>query len=287
MSGLSWLFDHRLPINRKERYYTGTVLPMIVASDGFKHFGEFLALCGVEENVALDANPDSSNVQFFTEYGFEESRMGGAEDRFERPLGRYAPDLVVYVESEPSLLLGVEAKFFSMPSETHLEMQLKEQEKLLSVMGRGMGTQPLVRQVALLPEGLGMPHLINKVPVLTWEMVANTFRCVAPPYWIGVLDLALRDWDRLASQSGRGGVNCDARITGKNIVDGHRVSDPRYTWMGRRGGLNGSELQEDLEDSGWKNRRYEVRREPLCDNPNWFPIADFVEKIRSITKPPP
>ena len=41
ISGLSGLFGGRLPINRKERYYTGTVLPMIVASDVFKHFGRF------------------------------------------------------------------------------------------------------------------------------------------------------------------------------------------------------------------------------------------------------
>ena len=67
-----------LPINRKERYYTGTVLPMIVASDGFKHFGKFLALCGIPE-IALEADPNTTNVQFFSEYGFKESLMDGAE----------------------------------------------------------------------------------------------------------------------------------------------------------------------------------------------------------------
>ena len=54
---------------------------MIVASDGFKHFGRFLTLCGVPE-VVLEADPASSNVQFFTEYGFEESLTDGAEKRF-------------------------------------------------------------------------------------------------------------------------------------------------------------------------------------------------------------
>ena len=84
LSGLSGLFGGRLPINRKERYYTGTVLPMIVASDGFKHFGRSLTLCGVPE-VVLEADPASSNVQFFTEYGFEESLKDGAEKRFRDP----------------------------------------------------------------------------------------------------------------------------------------------------------------------------------------------------------
>ena len=53
VSGLKELFDKRLPVNRKERYYTGTVLPMIVASDGFKRLPKFLTLCGVTTDLAL------------------------------------------------------------------------------------------------------------------------------------------------------------------------------------------------------------------------------------------
>ena len=169
ISGLSGLFDERLPINRKERYYTGTVLPMIVASNGFKHFGKFLALCGIPE-IALEADPNTTNVQFFSEYGFKESLMDGAEKRFCDPGGRDTPDLVVYMER--SLLLGVEAKFFDQPS----------------------------------------------------------------------------------------------------IVDD-------YTWMGRRGGLDGPELREDVENGMWENREYEVRHDRLPDNPNWFPVADFIKMI--------
>ena len=280
VSGLDALFAHRLPINRKERYYTGTVLPMIVASDRFRHLGKFLALCGVPENVALEANPESSNIQFFTEYGFEESLMGGAEERFDKPGGRYAPDLVVYIESKPSLLLGVEAKFFSRPTEGQLKRQLGEQAKLLSVMASGVNTQTQVHQVALLPKELGMPERINNVPILTWEEVVATFDdVVAFPYWIRVLNLALRDYNRLASPSSGGRENCDDIIAGKKILALHLMDDPEFTWMGRSGGLNGSALQEDVETGKWKTQRYEVRRKPLDDNRNWFPIADFVKKI--------
>ena len=224
VSGLSGLFSRRLPINRKERYYTGTVLPMIVVSDGFKHFGGFLTLCGVPK-VVLEAEPASSNVQFFTEYGFKESLMDGAEKRFREPGGRYTPDLVVYVESEPSLLLGVEAKVFSRPKERKLREQLRKQADLLSVMASGVGTQPLVHQVALLPDGLRMPERIGEAPVLTWERVAATFRDVASPYWIAVLDEALRQYHGLATQPSSG-ENCDARITGQDIYDRHRREDP-------------------------------------------------------------
>ena len=275
--GLSDLFNERLPINRKERYYTGTVLPMIVASDGFKHFGRFLALCGRPE-VALEADPNSTNVQFFSEYGFKESLMDGAEERFRDPVRRDTPDLVVYVER--SLLLGVEAKFFDQPSFADVREQLDKQAQLLSIMAEGVRTQPLVQQVALLPAGLGMPEQIGDVPVLTWERVSDAFRDVASPYWIEVLDLALDRYDRLAARSG-GGQNSNAKLVGKRILDDYKANDVTfdYTWMGRRGGLDGPELRQDVETGEWENREYEVRYDCLPDNPNWFPICEFIKKI--------
>lgn len=277
ISGLSGLFDERLPINRKERYYTGTVLPMIVASDGFKHFGKFLALCGIPE-IALEADPNTTNVQFFSEYGFKESLMDGAEKRFRDPGGRDTPDLVVYMER--SLLLGVEAKFFDRPSIADVRRQLERQACLLSVMADGVGTKPLVRQVALLPTGLDMPERISNVPVLTWERVSDTFRGVASPYWIEVLDLALSRYDRLAARSGSR-QNSDAVLTGRKILDDYKANDVAfdYTWMGRRGGLDGPELRKDVEDGMWENREYEVRHDRLPDNPNWFRVADFIKMI--------
>lgn len=66
------LFDSRLPINRKERYYTGTVLPGIICHDNLKHLLRFLKLLGIKD-LKLDADDLSANVQFFTEYGLAES----------------------------------------------------------------------------------------------------------------------------------------------------------------------------------------------------------------------
>ena len=276
-TGLADLFDKRLPINRKERYYTGTVLPMIVASDGFKHFGRFLALCGVPE-VATKADPESSNIQFFTEYGFKESLMDGAKARFCDPPGRDTPDLVIYVESEQSLLLSVEAKVFDRPSLTDIREQLKVQADLARIMGDGVGTNPLVHQVALLPAGLNMPERICGVPVVTWERVADEFRRVAPPYWIGVLKEAIRRYGRLVSQAG-GRKNCDAIIRGREIYDGHETAGFRYAWMGRSGGLSGQNIQDDVRSGGWRTQEYEVRMDALEGNRNWFSIVEFIELV--------
>ena len=276
-SALSKLFDRRLPINRKERYYTGTVLPMIVASDGFKHFGKFLELCGTPRGVALEADPASSNIQFFTEYGFKESLKDGAEERFDAPDGPHAPDLVVYIEGAPSLLLGIEAKVFSQPSEADVREQLRVQRRLLSIMRDGVASQTGIYQVVLLPRGLGMPNPIDGVSVLTWETVADSFRDVAHPYWIEVLDEALRRYGGLVSTTG-GGQYSDAKVLGRDVWEDHK-GRRKYSWMGRQGGLSGPELQNDISTGGWKTQRYEVRHHPLYYNRNWFPIAEFIKKI--------
>jgi hypothetical protein len=42
------LFKDRLPINRKEVYYTATVLPCIVCADGFAHIHRLWQLLGIE-----------------------------------------------------------------------------------------------------------------------------------------------------------------------------------------------------------------------------------------------
>ena len=73
-SGFRAMSSTHLPLNRKERYYTGTVLPMLIASDGFMHLGRFLGLCGLEIELAGNTPFEGDqNLQFFTEYNFAES----------------------------------------------------------------------------------------------------------------------------------------------------------------------------------------------------------------------
>lgn len=277
IKGLRALFVQRLPINRKEQYYTGTVLPMIVAGDGFKRLGEFLALCRVPADVPLDADPESTNVQFFTEYSFHESVSGARS---------VVPDLVVYVESEPSLLLGVEAKVFLRPSVADVTKQLQAQSALLEIMAKEVGTNPLIHQVALLPARLGFPDKLSGVPVLPWETVANTFRNAASPYWMGVLDEAIERWEELASSEDTYGRNADAVITGQDIYDRHERRDTTFASMGRAGGLHGENVKSDIRTGGWRKQKYEVRHEGE-PNRNWFAIANFVRMIEAHGSSPP
>lgn len=77
--------DRWLPLNRKERYCTGTVLPMVTASDGFAHPRRLLALCGLGSVQPVVGGLDGGDeIAFFTDYGFSESVYTPA-DREARP----------------------------------------------------------------------------------------------------------------------------------------------------------------------------------------------------------
>ena len=275
ISGLPGLLANRLPLNRKERYYTGTVLPMIVASDGFAHLGRFLELCGVPQ-VSVIADPAFTNIQFFTEYNFRESCVADAQKRSGEPIDGDTPDLVLYIEGEPAVLLCVEAKVFDRPSSGDLSKQLQAQSKLLSVISAGVQTKPDIYQVALLPAGLDPRPQIGEVPVVTWEQVAARYCDVAPAYWIGILNEALNRYGELRSKSTR--YN-DDELPGHQIVDSWGSGDRTFTWMGRAGGLNGQRLQDDIKSDAWRDREYQVRRSPLPSGRNWFAIESFCKAI--------
>ena len=104
------LADTGLPFNQKERFFTGTVLPMLVCADNFAHFGRLTQLMGLGQ-IAVDARPGSANVQFFTEYIFAESVIGDAKARFpDAPTSKDTPDVMIYIACPRRALIAIEAK---------------------------------------------------------------------------------------------------------------------------------------------------------------------------------
>jgi hypothetical protein len=195
-----------LPLNRKERYYTGTVLPMIVAADDFAHLHRFLMLCGMPAD-ALPTNSDSRTsprLQFFTEYSFVESVFTDTDRaRFhDVPTSNDTPDVVLVGDD---WLLAVEAKMFHDPSPQALNAQLDRQRIIVDYIAVNLHIPAArTRHVVLLPA----PFAANALhaPVVTWEDVLHAYRVVGPEYWVATLsaaisryhDLALALQDRLA-----------------------------------------------------------------------------------------
>lgn len=136
-----------------------------------------------------------------------------------------------------------------------------------------------MKHIALLPARLADEVGDLSVPIVTWEEVAKAYSIVGPPYWVGIIEVACESWETLVSGPTTFGANADAKLTGQQIIDQHQSDGLSYGYMGRRGGISGSALVADLVEGGWRDQLYEVRSEPLPNNPNWFAIPAFVEAV--------
>jgi len=74
MKSLEHNYNNILPLNRKERFYTGTVLPAIICYDNFRYLNRFFKLIrGYNRELSIFPNSDKNNILFQTEYSFKES----------------------------------------------------------------------------------------------------------------------------------------------------------------------------------------------------------------------
>ncbi len=277
-SGFRAAADDRLPLNRKERYYTGTVLPALIASDGLLHLPRFLRLCGLDveavENRAGQVN-GTQDVQVFTEYSFAESILPDDRPRFAgAPLIGDAPDLVL---TGPDWLLAVEAKVFHRPTVAALNQQMSRQAALVNYWARWLRLDAArVRHVLLLPEQLQRDRPSLVWPVVTWQRVRDAYAVAGDGYWLGVLRTALERYEQLASPEPTFGANADGRLTGDQIDALPTSETPEYGWVGRTGGLRGTAFAADRADGSWHTRSYEVRlAAPPPGSANWFTVAEF------------
>lgn len=271
------IVDALLPLNRKERFYTGTVLPMIVASDGFAHLHRLLRLCGLSVDP-VEGRPPLSGLhefEFFTEYSFFESCFTEQDrSRFlNAPTGADTPDIVL---AGPDWLVAIEAKVFHNPLPDTLNHQMQRQRVLVDYWASSLHVdQDRVRHVLLLPEKL--PSAGVTFPVITWENVLKEYRVVAPAYWTGVLSTALERYDALASSPTTFRTNMDSFVTGQQIVEGHAEGTLDFAYVGRQGGLRGAKFTEDVSSGNWRAQGYEVRYEAMPGNRNWFAVREFLQ----------
>lgn len=276
---ITLLADTGMPFNRKERYFTGTVFPMLVCAEEFKHFGRLTELAGLGP-ITVDASPSSANIQFFTEYGFAESVFGDVKDRFaDAPTNRDTPDVMIYVAGSRRVLLAIEAKMYDRPSRAELEVQLGAQAPLLAYLAGRLGIASAnIAHVALLPERLAVDVGRLSVPTITWERLLETYADVGSTYFCEVLREALARYDARRSLKIASGANAETKLLGAEIYRRYHDGTLAAWWMGRQSGLHGSPLAKDITTGAWRTNRYECSSKPV-GNPNWFTVSAFVAKI--------
>lgn len=269
-------------MNRKERYYAATALPALVTANDINHLPAFLELCGL-----TDCSVDG-NLQFFTEYGFAESLHAGRDlETWGEDWGRDTPDLVIH---GANWLLVIEAKFFHCPSSQQLREQLLAQTPLVDAWRKKLDIpEDRLRHVLLIPQQLAakiapsQQSLDQRWPIVTWQHVLRTYSAMKSNFWYRVLSDALDAYPQLASEPSTSGANADGRQPGHQIVTTFGFSPMRT--MGRKQGLAGAALADDIRSGAWKLRQYEVSRKARPANPNWFKISDFVSRLPKGSEP--
>lgn len=276
-----------LPLNRKERYYTATVLPQIICADDFRYFGRFLSMVGIE-GYELRTDPGNTNIQFFTEYNLCDSlRYEGSEKDFAKlPEANDTPDLLIMLGEPAPALIVIEAKMLTSPQPRGLVSQIRRQEKHVAAYLREHRGPFRPVLAALLPSSYAddveaSREDLSDIRILRWEQVLGAFRDVASArYFVGTLEVALARHARLLSRRAPGGANKDENMLGSDIVDGFRAGTLPFGTMGCQGGIKRA-AREDCPLGRWRSHSYEVSLSKTPANGNWFEIARFVRLVET------
>jgi hypothetical protein len=281
MASLGELLDGVLPLNLKERYYTGTVLPAIVCADDFAHLDRLATLLSVDR-LDVRTDPDDCTVLFFTEYGITESLYGPSKDHFVGlPTGKDTPDVVILVTEPDHVLIALEAKLYDRPQPTDLIQQLANQYALLAPLTRQLadklGCAVRLVHAVLLPQAYAQKIGELDTPVITWESLLDAYRGVGPRYFHVILTEALQRYAQLVS---RPSTHRRPQLPGAEIIRRYRLEDTAVAWMGRQGGLDGPHLASDISTGNWHATLYQYSPTPVT-NSNWFPVTDFAQRVHA------
>jgi hypothetical protein len=282
------LMNEGIPLNRKERFFTGTVFPMIICRDSFKYFNLFTSLIDGCGNLEISANPKSLNLQFFTEYSLVESIVTKEDKRRfpNPPRSKDTPDIIVLYTGSPKTLISIEAKMYDVPYAWSLRKQMDNQRIHLEYLKDRLNISK-VHQCALLPEKLRARegyensciwHIQDSnYQIITWEQLYDVYQKEYPEdYFLGLLKYALDSYCALVSHWV---VNYEEKIRGQVIYNKFKSGTLNVKIMGREKGVNGELLKQDIETGKWITQEYETGFKGDSPSENWFPVEEFVKRI--------
>lgn len=208
---LTELFATGLPINRKERYYTGTVLPALLCAHSMRclhRLTDYLGLAGLD----IRTRPADCR-RVFTEYSAVESAIGSAKADSAALSGaaKGTPDVVILITEPKPTLIALEAKMFDRPSLPAMEQQISAQRTHLNALAADLAQRlgaPAVdvRHWALLPHPLAKDYQeVGRlsVPVVEWEWIRDNYADVDQEDFHAILQHGLANYEQLKSTFSR------------------------------------------------------------------------------------
>ena len=264
--------NNELPFNRKERFYTGTVLPALLFHKGLSNFYTFLRQI---KGFPLEINEAATKdyFLFYTEYNLKESAG-------ERSVGRkiYAPtnetpDVVIEILKPVKVFIIIEAKMFENTTTTKVSNQIKRQEKYVGeVLQNEFKLQTnQIFHIALVPKKLGISER-KYFRVINWDIfLEDQFSNLTSCYFYNYLKFSLENYDDLVS------IRVGPDTTGLEIYKLTKQGE-RF-WVGREGGADS--IDKDGKNGSWAIHEYYTNpaKPKSGRRGNWITNDEFVRII--------
>ena len=248
------LLKTELPLNRKERFYTATVLPALLFHDGLRNFYTFLKMI---KNFPETINEHASGTDFlfFTEYNLKEASG-------ERNIGRKistptneTPDIVIEVLKPTKVFVIIEAKMFAAAKQTDLvEQVIRQKLAIVEPLKQSFKLeQATFYHVAIVPRALKISET-EHFQVLNWEGFIEdkrfTFQdCIFYNY----LRCALENYDKLVQEEmWTYPSHVTFYLTGEEVYLNGKGD--KTVWVGRKQGRQ--TFIKDVVNNSWRKRKY-------------------------------
>jgi hypothetical protein len=272
-----------LPINRKERFYTGTVLPSILFHQGFSNLFRFLKeIKGFPEDISQSTTQD--NFLFYTEYNLKESAGKKSVGVEIETITGDTPDIIIEILQPRRALVVIEAKLFANLTQNDFERQMAAQKAAVidNVKRKYDLHDSEVFHIALTPEKLGFKSTVA-YQVINWEfLLYNEDIDVRSNYFVNFLRFALENYEALVCDQSGMASTVEGQATGFHIYQNGKTEDT--LWVGRKGGKR--TIEKDLKNGMWKEKLYvtNTQKPQGGQRGNWISSGEFAAIIDGATK---
>jgi len=241
-----------LPLNRKERFYTGTVLPALLFHNGLSNFYVFLRAIK-DFPPEINVQETKGNFLFYTEYNLKESAGERSVGARIHASTNESPDVIIEILQPKKVFIIIEAKMFAKISQEDLTRQIRRQKKVVAdELKKVLGGEKFYH-LALVPRKLPVNDT-TEYQVVNWEFFINNKDLnVRDNLFYNYLKFALEKYDDHVSISAGGGLPSTVEFYMKGQTLYELDVESSDFWVGRKGGED--KIKEDARSGKWRKHK--------------------------------
>lgn len=274
-----------LPLNRKERFYTGTVLPALLFHNGLNNFYTFLqTIKGFPPEINEAETKD--NFLFYTEYNLKQSAGKGKNVGRIIPTGtNETPDVLIEILEPKKVFIIIEAKMFHNVSQSSLSSQISRQRKaVIEPLKKAFQLEEgRIFHVALVPR-MSQCKDGRYFQVINWGIFIGSGKFdLKNNYFYNYLKFALDNYKDLVAKKSGTAKTVEGYMTGAEVYQRGRTGESFWVGRGKKdgkvtGGKDG--IIEEIKSNRWYREKYPVNF-TFLDPPtrNWISVKEFIELV--------